>query len=130
MSKTYEVSLDTIRGGAAHELFDRELKRILKNIRDPNTKATAKRTVTLKVTFEPNEQRTGITTSLDCKAKLAPVRTLQDHVHVGERGGEEILVGYDPNQPSLFPEDQDPEVQPPRPTADQVAANQEPNKEE
>jgi hypothetical protein len=67
-----KVTLDTICGGVAHDLFERELKRALDNIQDVNTDAEVKRTITLTFTLEPREERNSIVTKVDSNAKLAP----------------------------------------------------------
>ncbi|MFW6010845.1 MAG: hypothetical protein ACOC9H_02890 [Gemmatimonadota bacterium] len=129
MSKLHEVTLETLAGGAAPERFDRELKRVIKNIRDPNTDPEAKRKIKLEVTFVPGKNRADIHVGLHVEAKLAPVAPLATMLHVGEKGGEDVLIGYDPNQPSLFPDEQDADVKPAKPTADQVAATSDSSKE-
>ena len=43
--------------GAIKERLDYEMGRVINNISDPNTKPTAKRTITVKITLEPDEER-------------------------------------------------------------------------
>lgn len=109
--KQHEVSLETIAGGAAPERWDHELRKVLKNVMDPNTDPGAKRSITLTVEFQPSTSRTSMQATLQVKSKLAPTRAVQVPLHLGERGGQLVAIGYDPNQPSLFPQDQDPDVQ-------------------
>lgn len=52
-----KLNLDTLQGGAARELFEIELQKVLRNIADPNTKPDAVRKLTLEVTIKPNEKR-------------------------------------------------------------------------
>ena len=40
-----------LANGAMRNQFDRELRRVLENIQDPNTKAEAKRSITVKIEF-------------------------------------------------------------------------------
>lgn len=47
----YVISLATLNKGAAIELFEQELKRVIENIADPNVEPTAKRKITLTVVF-------------------------------------------------------------------------------
>jgi hypothetical protein len=56
-STMHEVSLVTIGGGAAVELFDDALKEALRNIADPNTEAKTPRDIVLKVRIRPSESR-------------------------------------------------------------------------
>lgn len=52
-----ELNVSTLSQGGAVERFQDELTRVIANITDPNTPAKKARTVTLKMTIKPNEQR-------------------------------------------------------------------------
>lgn len=69
-----EISIETIGGGVIPERFDRELRRVLKNIADPNTHPKAKREITVKVTIKPSESREIASMTVSCSSKIAPVR--------------------------------------------------------
>ena len=58
--------------GAFLERADYEMKKLVDNILDANTKATAKRTMTLKITLIPDDQRMNVGVSFEVKATLAP----------------------------------------------------------
>ena len=47
------LTLSNFGEGAVNEIFDRELQRVLKDIMDPNTEATAQREVNLKIIIKP-----------------------------------------------------------------------------
>lgn len=49
------LNLASICGGAVQEKVDRALEKVAKNILDPNTDAKKKRSITLKITLEPDE---------------------------------------------------------------------------
>lgn len=68
------VSLVTINGGAAVEAFDDELRKVLDNIGDPNTKPDFTREVTLTVKISPDEQRRYADVIITAKSKVAPTR--------------------------------------------------------
>lgn len=106
------VTLDTIGSGALVELFDAELARVLENIQDPNTDAKTKRTITVKVTFAPNENRDLADVNLTCGSKLAGIKTVGTRLYVGKIRGKLIAVENDPRQTTLFDQ-----PQPARPTA-------------
>lgn len=110
--KQHEVSLETLAGGAAPPRFDRELRKVVHNIMDPNTDPEAKRSITLTVTFSPTESRTSLGAKIEVKTKLAPPKPVDTAVHIGEMGGKPVMIGYDPRQRSLFSEDQDPDITP------------------
>ena len=48
-----DITLATINGGALEERFHDELRKIFKNIQDPNTDADTKRTITITVAIQP-----------------------------------------------------------------------------
>ncbi len=96
------VTLDTIGGGALSELFDAELTRILSNIADPNTDTSAKRAVTITVTFKPNRDRDVADVELKCSSKLAGIMTVSTQLFMGRHQGKLIAVENDPRQSNLF----------------------------
>ena len=81
------VSIVQMRGGAFLERADYEMAKIMNNIIDPNTKATAKRTLTLTFTLIPDDDRTNI--GIDCvvKSKLASTNPVTTSLFVTGREG-------------------------------------------
>lgn len=53
------TSLLDMANGAIKERIDYEMGRVMQNISDPNTKASAKREITLKITLAPDEDQPG-----------------------------------------------------------------------
>src|SRR5262245_9846527 len=98
------VTLASISNGAALELFEREFKRVLENIADPNTSPKTAREVSIKVTVRPDENRQIGYTSLEVKSKLAGVKPVAAVVYFGRRkeNNELVAVSNDPAQPSIF----------------------------
>ena len=83
MEQTKASSLIDMANGAIKERLDYEMGRVIQNISDPNTKATAKRTITVKITLEPDEER--------------------QHVEVsGQEGGHTVAVELTPQIPGQF----------------------------
>jgi hypothetical protein len=109
------LSLKNLRGGEVVEQFDAELKRIYENIDDPNTAATAKRTVTLTVTFEPDHTRKAGTVMADVKSKPAPPIASKGRVFFGSVAGELVASEYDPRQGKLFDTTGEPAAAAPEP---------------
>lgn len=67
------LTLASICGGAVQEKVDRALEKVAKNILDPNTDPVKKRSITLKITFKPNEDdNEDVEVSADVSAVLAP----------------------------------------------------------
>lgn len=92
-AKFSEVNLASFAGGAANELFQRELTGVLSNLRDVNTKHNTKRKITLTFTFEADEARETCAATVRCEAKLAPVKTVAITTHISEGSkGETVLV--------------------------------------
>lgn len=84
MSKEIELNLAELANGAIQEKLDGELEKIFNNIHDPNTSATAKRGVTIKLEFKPDENRKVITMTSDFAPKLAPVTGVSTTVLTGK----------------------------------------------
>ena len=104
MSTTDPVTLATLHGGAAGELFQRELARALDNIADPNTPAKAKRTITLQVAIVPDEDRAVGDVVLTVVSKLPGPKAAATRLFFGRRGGKVVAIEADPKQPGLFDE--------------------------
>lgn len=69
--RTY-ISLDRLCGGAVLERSTLALQQIARNIMDPNTDPEKARTLTIKMTFKPDESRKSIALKVDTNIKLAP----------------------------------------------------------
>jgi hypothetical protein len=79
-------------GGAILERADYELKRIIDNIRDPNTRADKKRTLTLTIEFLPNFERDNIRVNCTAKSKIEPTSPINTQVYLTENGEDEIVA--------------------------------------
>lgn len=58
--------------GAFEERVDYEMDKVIQNILDLNTKATAKRKITLTIELTPDDERRQIQVSVTAKSTLAP----------------------------------------------------------
>ncbi|HEX7330365.1 MAG TPA: hypothetical protein VF290_02630 [Pyrinomonadaceae bacterium] len=92
------VSLETFGQGAAIELFSDELEKVLNNVLDPNTKATATREVTLTLKIKPDEDRSFAHTSMEIKSKLAPTKPFGVPVYIGKHAGRAVATERDTRQ--------------------------------
>lgn len=99
------VTLASVSNGAALELFDRELKRVIENIADINTSPKAKREINLKIVIQPDEERGIGFASLEVTAKLAGVKPVASTMYFGKKDGEFVAVTRNINQPSIFDEE-------------------------
>lgn len=98
----YVVSLVTLNQGAAVELFDNELKKMLANIADPQTEAGITRTIQLTVKIKPVESRKEAAVHLSIVSKQAPQKPATSSIWFGKVEGEAVAVQADPNQSLLF----------------------------
>ena len=99
--KYEEVSLRSLANGAAVELFDAELQRVLQNIGDPNTAPKESRVITLKVKIIPNEERSAASVSVAVGSKLAPFKPYGTLFIIGAEGDRVQAYENNPVQPEL-----------------------------
>jgi len=102
-----KLSLATLKGGAAIEMVDAALQEILENIVDPNTNATAKRSVTLKLTLAPDQERESMHVGMDVKSSFAPHETVGTIAFIAHTRDGIVAVENDPKQRQLFEEKPD-----------------------
>lgn len=81
--KPIDLPFSELANGAIQEKLDYELKKVFENIHDLNTKATDKRTVTIKLEFKPDENRQSITVTSEFTTKLANVEGVSTTVLTG-----------------------------------------------
>lgn len=74
MSK--KIDLGNLSGGAVGERIALEINRVLSNIDDPNTEATAARKLVLTITFKPDEEREVVRTGITARVSLAPPKEI------------------------------------------------------
>ena len=98
--QTKKSILEMARGGFL-ERVDYEMPSILANILDPNTKATAKRTLTIKLEFVPDDERTSIVTNFSMKTNLASANPLRTTLYIAgqESDGSVQVVEMVPQVP-------------------------------
>jgi hypothetical protein len=99
------VTLATVANGAAVELFQHELNRVLANIADINTSPKKKRQVTLKVIIQPSDDRGIGYTSVEVNSSLAPVKPVEATMYFGKKDGQLVAVQSNPAQPGIFDEE-------------------------
>lgn len=97
-----KLSLENICQGALPEVFHRSIESIIENIRDPNTDAEAKRTLTLEFVFTPHADRSGADVTLKTKEKLAGLQSVKGAIFVSRMDGKLAAYPNDPRQELLF----------------------------
>lgn len=102
---SHEISLETLKGGAALEIVNQMLADVWENILDPNTDAKKKRQVVLKLKFSPSEDRETVGIEIETKNDLAPHSAITTTASIG-RDMDGIAVASEfgalnPNQHQL-----------------------------
>lgn len=87
-------SIMSMARGAFEERVDYEMDKVIQNILDPNTKATAKRKITL--TLKPDDTRQNITVSCVATSKLAATNPVTTALYVAD---EDTIVEMVPQVP-------------------------------
>jgi hypothetical protein len=96
------VTLTSLCDGAAVELFQAELEKVLRNIADPNTDWKTGRKIHLEFSWLTNEDRTAGDVKIKATSKLAGLKTVTTVVYYGRHKGEHIAREHDPKQAGLF----------------------------
>ena len=78
--------------GAIAEITDYEVERVVANIMDPNTAATAKRKITLTIELTPDDERRTIGVSVTAKSTLAATNPVATALYVTSDGNGELVV--------------------------------------
>jgi len=98
------LSLETLGQGAAVELFNEELAKILDNVLDPNTQPTAPRSVTLTFAITPDEDRAFGAGKIDVRTRLAPRKPVGLPIYIGRKAGRAVATERDQRQMSFTDE--------------------------
>lgn len=112
MPNEHEVTLENLGNGAAEELIQTALQEVIKNILDPNTKATAKREIILTITMQPDDRRTSVGSRISVKTKLVAVSPHVTVLYPAQDGDRYVMTETNPKQPSLFPTAEQPPAPP------------------
>lgn len=82
--KQIDLPLSNLANGAIQEKLDYELQKVFANIHDTNTKAKDKRIITIKLEFQPDENRQTVAVNSDFTTKLANVEGVSTIVLTGK----------------------------------------------
>ena len=87
--------------GAIQERIDYEMSKVIDNILDPNTEATAKRKLVLTIEFKPDSNRQTVSVTSVAKSTLCATNPVATALYItGEDGtGEVTAVEMVPNIP-------------------------------
>ncbi len=88
MKAQINLPIESLANGAVQEKLNVELEKVFKNIADVNTKSNAKRSVTVKLDFSPNDERDKVDLTVQLKTTLAPVTDVNTLVLTEEMDGK------------------------------------------
>ena len=79
--------------GAFNERVDYEMTKVIDNILDPNTKATAKRKITLTIELTPDDERENIGVAVQAKSTLAATNPVTTSLFITKGSNGQKIVG-------------------------------------
>lgn len=86
--------------GAFEERVDYEMEKVVHNILDPNTKASAKRKITLTMEFIPDEERKQVNVVVTAKSLLATTNPVATSLCItNDTNGELVIAEMVPHIP-------------------------------
>lgn len=113
MNKMTRESILQMGLGAFAERADYEMRKVIDNILDPNTKATAKRKITITLEMVPDEERSQIIVVVTAKSALAPTNPASTTLFVSaDDNGEMIVVEAVPQVPGQMAMDGETQEEP------------------
>ena len=100
--------------GAIEERVDYEMGRVIDNILDPNTKATAKRKITVSLELTPDDARKTISVAATAKSALVPTNPIATSLYItaDPHDGEVMVVEMVPQVPGQVAFDGDEQSEP------------------
>ncbi len=101
MNPEMQKSILQMARGAIMERADYEMSRLLANILDPNTSATAKRKLTLALELKPDDDRQTITVSCTAKSTLAATNPVVTSLYVADEDSVVEMVPQIPGQTGM-----------------------------
>jgi len=97
------INIGNVANGAMVEAFHLELQKVLKNIMDPSTEATAKRYIRLELMLKPKDDRIQLSTEFTCTSKLAGIIPVDSRMFIGKDAeGNLVPLVDDPRQMNIF----------------------------
>jgi len=91
------IELQNIRNGVVFDLFDEEFKKVLANIGDENTVASAERSITIKISIKPDKTRRTGAVKIQSSATLAKIEPKDSLVFFDhDQDGQFIALADDP----------------------------------
>jgi hypothetical protein len=97
------INIGNVADGAMIEAFQLELQKVIQNIMDPSTEATAKRYIRLELMLKPKDDRIQLNTEFTCTSKLAGIIPVDSRIFIGKDSeGQLVALAEDPRQMNIF----------------------------
>lgn len=97
------INIGNVCDGAAIDAFDLALRKVLENIADLSTVATASRAIVMEFVFKPESDRCKVHIELAVKEKLCGVEKQLSKLFVARtEGGHLVALDADPRQMPLW----------------------------
>jgi len=77
------VDLNSIGGGALQSRFNREMEKVVKNMKDPNTSYKESRKIVMTLTFKQDEDRNAAVCTCEVQSKLAKAKSFDTNFGIG-----------------------------------------------
>lgn len=78
------VNLSTLGNGALQARFNREMEKVVKNMKDPNTPYKDVRKITITLSFKQDEDRNASACKVDVNSKLAKAKSFETNFGIGQ----------------------------------------------
>lgn len=90
------IDLSKLAGGELQAKFDREITKVIENMKDPNTPYQESRSVTIKLSLKQTELRDDAKVDISVNSKLAGVISAKTNFAMGKdlKTGEVIIQEY------------------------------------
>lgn len=90
------VDLNELAGGELQAKFDREITKVIENMKDPNTPYQETRSITIKISLKQTELRDDAKVDISVNSKLAGVISAKTNFAIGKdlKTGEVLIQEY------------------------------------
>lgn len=93
-----QLNLGSLATGAAGELFNRELERVLRDMMDPNTSESGVRSVTFELKLKPSKEGEVAATQISVRSSVPKPEPVAGTVFFGVEGGRAVAYARNPKQ--------------------------------
>ena len=90
------IDLNTLGGGALQNRFNKEMEKVVKNMKDPNTPYKDTRKITITLTFKQDEDRNAAACTVEVSSKLAKAKSFETNFGIGQdlKNGQYLAKEY------------------------------------